>query len=215
MGSTMLNATEIYPLTTALAILLWIEFILYTGAGVFKIFDDFFRKNTPWVFVDGRLNLYAYSTDLKNHKSNASFAFLLGFVALNGIIEGGVNRFELELMFVGLALITCILFCFTPPAKRILRVIWIAPDIYVQIALYLLCAPLIRPEVIGLCALLIAWGIFVYFRKLRTMEGAPFEWEQYRDDTRAMGGSEAMLKAYDKFAGYKEPKEPAGVTSAR
>jgi len=208
----MLNATELYPLTTALAIILWIEFILYTGVGLFEIFDDFLRKTKPWVFVDGRLNLYVYSTDLKNHKSHASFAFILGFIALNGIIEGGVNRFELELMFVGLALIFCQVFCFTPPTKRFLRVIWVLPEMYLQIALYLLCAPLIRPEVIGLCALLIAWGVFVHFRKTRTMEGAPFEWEQYRDDTRAMGGSEGLLKSYDKVVGYKEP---AGVTNDR
>lgn len=211
----MLNATELYPLTTGLAILLWFEFVVYTGVGLFEIFDDFFRKTPPWVFIKGRLNLYAYSTDIKNHKSHASYAFILGFIALNGIIEGAVNRFELELMFLGLALIFCQIFCFSPPCKRFLRVIWIAPEVYMATALYLLCAHLIRPEVIGLCALLIAWGMFVFFRKLRTMEGAPFEYEQYRDDTRAMGGSEALLKGYDKFAGYKEPKEPAGVTSAR
>jgi len=208
----MLNATELYPLTTALTIILWFEFIAYTGAGLFEIFDDFLRKNTPWVFINGRLNLYAYSIDIKNHKSHAAFTFILGFIALNGLIEGGVSRFELELMFVGLALITCMLFCFAPPVKRALRAIWVAPEMYLQIAMYLLFAQLIRPEVIGLCALLIAWGVFVHFRKLRTMEGAPFEWEQYRDDTRAMGGSEAMLKAYDKFAGYKEP---AGVSKDR
>ena len=39
------------------------------------------------------------------HKFHAIVCFFLGFIALNGIIEGAVTRFEIELLFIGLALI--------------------------------------------------------------------------------------------------------------
>ena len=39
-----MNPTEIYELTFALKVVLWVEAIVYLGIGIVEIFDDFFRK---------------------------------------------------------------------------------------------------------------------------------------------------------------------------
>ena len=48
------------------------------------------------------------------HKFHAAICFFLGFIALNGIIEGAVTRFEIELLFIGLALIMMLLWMILP-----------------------------------------------------------------------------------------------------
>ena len=43
----MLTATEYFPLTTGLEIVLWIEAIIYLSIGVYELFDDFLEKPEP------------------------------------------------------------------------------------------------------------------------------------------------------------------------
>ena len=55
--------------------------------------------------------------DKMQHKFHAAICFFLGFIALNGIIEGAVTRFEIELLFIGLALIMMLLWMILPPGR--------------------------------------------------------------------------------------------------
>ena len=43
-----MNSTELFELTLALKIVLWVEAIVYLGLGIFEIFDDFFQKLPSW-----------------------------------------------------------------------------------------------------------------------------------------------------------------------
>ena len=93
----MLSSTELLPLTTGLQIVLWIEAIIYLGLGLFELFDDFLVRPKPWMFVDGRANGWLVLQHKVGHKMHAGICFLLGFIAANGLYEGAVTRFELEL----------------------------------------------------------------------------------------------------------------------
>ena len=96
-------------LTLSLKIVLWVEVIVYLGLGIFEIFDDFFRKIPHWTIFKGKLNSYLFMADKMQHKFHAAICFFLGFIALNGLVEGAVTRFEIELLFVGLSLIMMLL----------------------------------------------------------------------------------------------------------
>ena len=113
-----MTSTELFELTLALKIVLWVEAIVYLGLGIFEIFDDFFRKLPSWTKLNGKLNAYLFMEDKMQHKFHAIVCFFLGFIALNGIIEGAVTRFEIELLFIGLALIMMLLWMIMPPGKR-------------------------------------------------------------------------------------------------
>ncbi|MFT5102248.1 MAG: hypothetical protein ACI9HY_004385, partial [Planctomycetaceae bacterium] len=101
----MLSATEFYTVTPGLEIVLWIEAVIYLGIGVFELFDDFVEKPQPWMTINGRVNGYVRLTHRIGHKMHAGICVLLGFVALNGILEGAVTRFELELIFLSFAIL--------------------------------------------------------------------------------------------------------------
>ena len=55
-----MNSIELFELTLALKIVLWVEAIVYLGLGIFEIFDDFFRKLPPWTNLNGKLNAYLF-----------------------------------------------------------------------------------------------------------------------------------------------------------
>ena len=112
-----MTSTELFELTLALKVVLWVEAIVYLGLGIFEIFDDFFRKLPSWTKLNGKLNAYLFMEDKMQHKFHAIVCFFLGFIALNGIIEGAVTRFEIELLFIGLALIMMLLWMIMPPGK--------------------------------------------------------------------------------------------------
>ena len=93
-----MGANDILELTPLLKGILWVELIVYMGIGLFEILDSF-REDKPWVKRNGKLNSYLVMKETVGYKMHASVCFLLGFVALNGILEGAVTRFELELSF--------------------------------------------------------------------------------------------------------------------
>ncbi|MEM8661662.1 MAG: hypothetical protein AAGF35_12320 [Pseudomonadota bacterium] len=199
----MLTATEFYPLTTSLTVVLWIELIIYLGTGLYEVFDDFYRKHPHWIFVNGRLNTYNYFIEKRGHKMHAAFAMILGLIALHALLEGQVSRFEIELIFLSLALICCGVFCMAPPClPLLLRMLPLTPEVLLQITMFALFADLIRPEVIGLCLLFNAWGLFVFFRKNMKLEGAPQTYEQLREQL-LEAGAELSIKGYDRVMGYK------------
>ncbi|NIB42419.1 hypothetical protein HBA55_22625 [Pseudomaricurvus alkylphenolicus] len=181
----MLTATEFIPLTNQLLIVLWVEVIIYLGTGLYKICDDFYRKTPSWVFVDDRLNLYAWYIDIKGNKSNAALAMLLGLVALNALLEGKINRFELEYMFVTLAMLNAMIFSLIPPGRRMIAGMFIAPEVYLQIAAFVWFRDLIRPEVLGLCILINLWGLFVLCRRFSKVDDGNYNWKRLNQDKAA------------------------------
>ena len=105
----VLTAIEFFPTTTALSIVLWIEALIYLGIGLYETFDDFIHKAPKWAFINDRMNSWIQMRDKTGHKMHAAICFMLGFVALNGALEGMVTRFEIEIIFVSFALLSGII----------------------------------------------------------------------------------------------------------
>ena len=158
-----MNATELLELTLTLKIVLWIEFLIYMSIGLYEIFDSF-ADAKPWVIKNGKSNSFLFMKETVSHKMHASVCFLLGFIALNGILEGAVTRFELELIFVSLALIMMLLWMTILPGRLGLNVLFLTkPETTIQIVMFIFFWNLIRPEILVLCVSLNLWGVYCLF----------------------------------------------------
>ncbi len=198
-----MTSTELFELTLALKIVLWVEAIVYLSLGIFEIFDDFFRKLPSWTKLNGKLNAYLFMEDKMQHKFHAIVCFFLGFIALNGIIEGAVTRFEIELLFIGLALIMMLLWMIMPPGKTGIAMFLTKPETYLSITMFLLFSDLIRVEIFIICILFNVWGIAVFIFNTRKLI-IPYTYKRYRGDVIEAGISENKVKTWDKMSGYKE-----------
>jgi len=198
-----MSSSEIFELTLALKIVLWVEAIVYLGIGIFEIFDDFFRKLPSWIYLNGKLNSYLFMEDKMQHKCHAAICFFLGFIALNGILEGAVSRFEIELLFIGLALIMMLLWMILPPERLALTMLLYKPETYLSLIMFILFSDLIRTEIFYLCLGLNIWGLFVYFLNTRK-KIKPYAYKRFHDDAVVAGVPESRIKAMDKMAGFKE-----------
>ena len=198
-----MNSTELFELSLALKIVLWVEAIVYLGLGIFEIFDDFFRKLPSWTNLNGKLNHYLFMEDKMQHKFHAIVCFFLGFIALNGILEGVVSRFEIELLFIGLALIMMLLWMVLPPGKMAVAMLLTKPETYLSIIMFLLFTDLIRTEILIICILFNIWGIAVFFLNTKKII-YPYTYEKFRNDILEAGISEDRIKVWDKMIGYKD-----------
>ena len=198
-----MSSTEIFELTFALKVVLWVEAIVYLSIGIFEIFDDFFRKLPSWINLNGKLNAYLFMEDKMQHKFHAAICFFLGFIALNGIIEGAVTRFEIELLFTGLALIMMLLWMILPPGRLALLMLLTKPETYLSIIMFYLFSDLIRIEIFFLCLGFNIWGLIVYFLNTRK-NIIPFTYKRFHDDIVEAGISESRIKAMDKMAGHED-----------
>lgn len=197
----MLAATEFYEVPLNLEIVLWIEAVIYLGIGVFELFDDFLDKPKPWMAIDGRTNGYLWMTQKIGHKMHAGICFLLGFVALNGVLEGHVTRFELELIFISFGILMPIILSCLMPGRLAFIILALKPEFWLQIVMFALFSHLIRPEILVLCVLLNLWGLVVYYFHTRRKLFVPFTYESVRADCVAAEG-EQMATKLDKLAGY-------------
>jgi len=196
-----MGANDILELTPLLKGILWVELIVYMGIGLFEILDSF-REEKPWVKRNGKLNSYLVMKETVGYKMHASVCFLLGFVALNGILEGAVTRFELELIFVSLALIMMLLWITLMPGRLGLTVVFLTkPETTLQILMLIFFWDLIRPEVLLLCLSLNVWGFVVYFLHTRKKALHPYVYKTMRDDAEEAGLDEKTLGMFDKLAG--------------
>ena len=127
---------------------------------------------------------------------------MLGMVALNGALEGFVTRFELELIFISFAVILPVLWSTLLPGRLGLTVLLLKPEFWLQGLMLLFFSYLIRPQVLGLCILLNAWGVLVYFLHTRKTLISPFDYATLREDVIAAEGVDTAL-TFDKLAGYK------------
>ncbi len=198
-----MNSTELFELTLALKIVLWVEAIVYLGLGIFEIFDDFFRKLPSWTNLNGKLNAYLFMEDKMQHKFHAIVCFFLGFIALNGILEGAVTRFEIELLFIGLALVMMLLWMILPPGKMAIAMLLTKPETYLSVIMFLLFSNLIRIEIFAVCILFNIWGMAVFIFNTRKRMN-PYTYKRFRDDVIEAGIPEYRIQAWDKMTGYKE-----------
>ena len=198
-----MNSTELFELTLALKIVLWVEVIVYLSLGVIEIFDDFFRKLPSWTNLNGKLNAYLFMEDKMQHKFHAIVCFFLGFIALNGILEGAVTRFEIELLFIGLALVMMLLWMILPPGKMAIAMLLTKPETYLSVIMFLLFSNLIRIEIFAVCILFNIWGMAVFIFNTRKRMN-PYTYKRFRDDVIEAGIPEYRIQAWDKMTGYKE-----------
>jgi hypothetical protein len=199
----MLSATEFYSVTPGLEIVLWIEAVIYLGIGVFELFDDFVEKPQPWMTINGRVNGYVRLTHRIGHKMHAGICVLLGFVALNGILEGAVTRFELELIFLSFAILMPAIWSSLMPGRLGIITLFTKPEFWLQLTMFIMFTDLIRPQILVICVLLNLWGIFVYFRFTRKKLFQPFTYPALREHCVEAIGEEGVKK-FDKLVGYPE-----------
>ena len=197
----MLTSTEFIETTTALSIVLWIEAVVYLGIGLYETFDDFIHKTPKWAFINDRMNSWIWMQDKIGHKMHAAICFMLGFVALNGALEGMVTRFEIEIIFVSFALLSGMIFGLLPPGRFAVVTLATKPEIILQVVMCFFCLNMIRPEIVGLCIMLNLWGLIVYFRQTSKIFGGKYE--ILRADMVEAGFDERRLERLDKIVGYK------------
>lgn len=202
----MLTATEFYDVPLSLEIVLWVEVVVYLGIGIFELFDDFLEKPKPWMTTNGNINGYLRLMNKVGHKMHAGICFVLGFVALNGLIEGFMTRFELELIFVSFAVLMPVIWSTLMPGRMGVTVLLLKPEFWLQMVMFVLFSHLIRPEIIVLCVVLNLWGLVVYFFHTRQRLFQPFTYETVRRDCVDAEG-EALAQKWDKIAGHTPDKE--------
>ena len=199
-----MGAHELLELTTLLKVVLWIEVIVYLGIGVYEIFDSF-SEQKPWNLRNGKVNSYLAMQEVVGYKMHAAVCFLLGFVALNGLSEGAITRFELELIFVSLALVMMLLWMVALPGRIGFVVIFLTkPETILQIIMFVFFADLIRSWVLYLCIFLNFWGFLVYFLQTRKKTIFPYEYESIRNDALEAGLEKSKVDAMDKMAGFSK-----------
>ena len=199
----MLSATELYALTPLLKGILWVEVIVYLGIGVYEILDDFRVKPQSWMTLGSTPNSYLMIKEKVGHKMHGGLCFLLGFIALNGLIEGAVTRFELEICFVSLGLLMMTIWMTLMPGRLGLTVVLTKPEFWLQILMFGFFLPLIQTWVVGLCLGLNLWGALVNVLHTRRQVLAPFAYQTLRRDAIEAGLGERELRTFDTLAGHK------------
>lgn len=199
----MLNNTQFYSLTPVLSFVLWVETIVYLVIGLYEIADDFFMKPKPWTQINGKLNGFVFLNEKVGHKMHGSLCFLLGFIALNGVINGAVTRFELELCFVSLALLMMTVWLTLLPGKLSVVIVMSKPEFWLQLIMLIFLSHLVRPMVICICVALNLWGIAINIFHTRKKVFQPFTYRSVREDMLAAGVQRKKVKSFDKIAGYK------------
>ena len=174
----MLTATEFYKVTPLLNIVFWVEAIVYLIIGVIEILDDFFIKPKPWSKINNKPNGYVILSDKVGHKMHGALCFLLGFIALNGIIMGSVSRFEIELCFLSLALLMMVVWMTLMPGRFGFFVVTATkPEFWLQIIMFVFYSSLISPVILYICIALNLWGIIVNIFQTRKKSFTPYTYE--------------------------------------
>lgn len=203
----MLSATQFFQVTPGLEIVLWIEAIVYLGIGIYETFDDFFEKPKPWMTINGRVNGYVRVTHKIGHKMHAGICVILGFVALNGILEGAITRFELELIFLSFAVLMPAIWSSLMPGKLAIITLVTKPEFWLQSVMFAMFSDLIRPQILLACVALNLWGILVYLLHTRKSLFDPFTYVMFRQDCIDAEGEERAEK-FDKIVRYIPSDQP-------
>ena len=187
----MLGPRDFIALTPTLSVILWIEAIIYLGLGLFELFDDFVDKPKPWMTFNGRLNGYLRVQHKVGHKMHAALCVILGSIALNGIIERQVSRFEIELIFLSLAIIMSVVWSSKLPGRLGIWGILAKPEFWLQIAMFLWFLPLIRPAVASICIAVNLWGVTVLVLRGKSASFVPYTTQTVIQDMTDVLGEKA------------------------
>jgi hypothetical protein len=202
----MLSATEFFPVTPLLLVVLWIEAVVYLSIGTYEIFDDFLAKPPKWAETTNGINAWIRLQDVVARKMHAGLCFVLGFVALNGALEGHITRFELELIFISFAVIMPVLWSTLMPGRLGITIMLYKPEFWLQLVMFTFFSDLIRPEVLALCVAFNLWGIFVNLRLVRRQFFKPYTYGVLRDHIVEAVGEE-RAKKIDPLAGHTVPTD--------
>ena len=197
-----MSANSVIEVTPLLSFVFWVEAIVYLSIGVYELLDDFFVKSPAWMHTGGRLNSYLAIRDKVGHKMHGGLCFVLGYVALNGILEGHVSRMEMELTFISLAILISTILVVMVPGRLGAIVVTTKPEFWLQIIMFVGFWQTVRPVVLALCIFLNVWGLIVMFRVTRRKTLHPFTYEQLREDMVAIDLDPKDLAKMDKMAGY-------------
>lgn len=201
----MLSATEFFPVTPLLHVVLWIEAVIYLAIGIYEIFDDFLAKPPKWAQTPDGVNAWIRLQDVVARKMHAGLCFVLGFVALNGALEGHITRFELELIFISFAVIMPVLWSTLMPGRLGITVMLLKPEFWLQLVMFTFFSDLIRMQVLILCMAFNLWGIFVNLRLVRRQFFQPYTYAVLRGHIVQAVGEERATKI-DPLAGHAVPK---------
>ena len=213
----MLGPTDFLPLTPALAAILWVEAVVYLGIGLFEIFDDYVARNPPWTERDGRPNGYLRLVAKSSRKFHAAICLILGWIALNGLLEQRVSRFEIETLFLSLAIVMSFVWSTKLPGRVGVLGIILKPEFWLQIAMFAMFTPFIRPEVAGFCLALNLWGIVFFLLRGRTASFVPYSTETLLRDTEDVLGEEGgrrLRRLMGRRAGAQADGSPPSNTAA-
>jgi hypothetical protein len=206
----VLSSTDTLRVQGTLAVVLWIEAVVYLLVGLTEIFDDF-RSAPKWnEFLAAKKNSWL-RTQLKiGAKMHASVAVILGLTAVNGLIEGAVTRFELEVIFVSLGLLMGVILGSMVPGRMWVIVCLIKPETWLTLLMWCNFASAVRPAVLGISFTFVAWSLLVRFGPKSVATPDPFEYRTLRTDILASFPPElgtAMTAKMDGVAGYAPTKE--------
>lgn len=188
----MLGPTDFLPLTPALSAILWVEVVVYLGLGLFGLFDDYFERHPAWTIRDGRPNGYLRMTAKSAHKLHAAICLILGWIALNGLLEQKVSRFEIETLFLSLAVLMSAVWSMKLPGRMGVLGVILKPEFWIQIAMFAMFLPFIRPQVAAICVGINLWGIVFLLLRGKTALFVPYTTETLvRDVEEALGEERA------------------------
>lgn len=162
--------------------------------------------------INGRVNGYVRLTHKIGHKMHAGICVLLGFIALNGVLEGFVTRFELELIFISLAILMPAIWSSLMPGRLAIITLLTKPEFWLQLVMFILFSDLVRPQILVICVALNLWGIFVYLRYTRVQLFTPFTYATLRGHCIDALGEDGTAK-FDKIAGHVQPTKPGSNLS--
>ena len=207
----MLGPTDFLPLTPALSAILWVEVVVYLGLGLFGLFDDYFERHPAWTVRDGRPNGYLRMTAKSAHKLHAAICLILGWIALNGLLEQKVSRFEIETLFLSLAVLMSAVWSMKLPGRMGVLGVILKPEFWIQIAMFAMFLPFIRPQVAAICVGINLWGIVFFLLRGKTALFVPYTSEALvRDVEDALG--EERANRVRRILGHTGPAQAEGST---
>ena len=194
---SVLGATEFRAVTPVLLAFLWIEAVFYLSFAAYKVIKDIARPAQKWTLIGNRLNSYIWHIDQRGNKSHTILAALVGFVALNGALEGKVTRFEMEFIFLSLAMSLWMVLTILPPSRSIyMRTLPFVPELHFQIVLTVFFWDWIRPEILFLCVITILAGMITLIAGHSDTVERIFTMDRFNADTDD-AKPELQLKAFD------------------
>ena len=143
---------------------------------------------------------------------HAGICVLLGFVALNGVLEGFVTRFELKLIFISFAILLPAIWSSLMPGRLAIIILLTKPEFWLQLVMFIMFSELVRPQILAICVALNLCGIFVYARYTRVRLFKPFTYLTLREHCIDAIGEDGAAK-FDKIVGHVQLNKPGSTPS--